>query len=188
MGSLSASRRSRGGSGEYDGGMLYATHLQGLSGVSSHATLCGVLLLAAVTTLGCGGKVSAQTDNDGGGSGGGSGSASSGSGSGGGSSGSNGSSSGSDSSDAGGSDAQGACSLPPISDYGGTCTLCDGDWYCPKPRTPQPPCPPGTEYASPCTSTCVECQADGSAIYYPTCSMGVYSPGGVYLGFSCSPP
>ena len=158
--------------------MLYTTHFRSCS----FAALLCVAPFALATTFGCGGKVAAQTDNEGGSS-----ASSSGSSSGGGS-GSSDSSSGSDSSDAGGSDAEVECSLPPPSQFGGHCTMCNGEWYCPFPRYPQPSCPEGVQIYDPCgqdTSGCIECASDGAVTSW-SCMQNQFVLG-LSVGTTCSP-
>ena len=68
-----------------------------------------------------------------------------------------------------------------------SCTLCGGMWYCPEPRTPEPPCPPGVTFRAPCTTNCIQCASNGLVTEY---SCGGGTPpfyDGTFTPFTCTP-
>lgn len=79
-----------------------------------------------------------------------------------------------------------ACMLPPFSREGGQCTFCDGEWYCPQPRMPMPPCPPNVQDYDPCpwnVAGCSGCGSDGTITTW-YCMQGEYVLG-TDRGFTC---
>jgi hypothetical protein len=91
-------------------------------------------------------------------------------------------------SEGGSSDAAVVCTQPPESMYGGQCTFCDDEWYCPLPQNPLPACPAGVRAYDSCgqyTSGCIACTPDGSITNW-FCVMGEFALP-TRRGYSCSP-